>query len=814
MRDPLRLALPFLLAVLWAAAATASNAQGPPPVFSALADPGDGSGLLIRLDHGLLQGDPETVTVPLPGGTSTVAQRTWFRWRSADEWHWSGELDDTAPGLGVSLPGTLEIHYARGELFGYLHTAGGAVYRLTPDSGFHRLVAVESSGSGCGLMSGVSGEVGERISASRALSPSAPPPLLQSTTECSTSSTTVAIGVMVLYPRSLSSNAQEVAQYATARIGIANQVFNKSHVKIQYDEMYTGLITGEQPDTSGNPPTRSALEWLNDQFATPAIDTEVERLRKAYGADMIVLVIPPAPGDNCGYANTPVLTSAGEQLFILGGAFDDRPFVAVELNCGNGDLTFTHELGHTFGMLHENELVVAPGGALEPVYPWAYGYDIPVLDHATVMACYDNEGDCRRRKFFSHPDITIVTGQDPPAPAQVAIGQHSSNGERGAHNACVANLRRLRYAAIAQPPADQPPSLTITSPANGAQVNAGQAFNLSASATDPEDGDLRSEVAWESDRDGLLGIGSPLSATLSSGGEHILTATVEDAQGTAIPRSVHIRAFEPILPMVGLNSPNKDQEVSGDLTVTGWAIDSSGVKSLSFAVRTGSVVNPITLENFDADLPRPDVCSVYASLNDPNCPDVGFEGTLDASSLANGHHYLIVTATDLFDNERTFSRRFLKVTRLEIAVSQDTYVSEAEPSENFNDENVLRVRAKGSGQALHTYLKFRVSGVTGPLRSAKLQVRSRPTPLQGLRLYWMTYNGWREDSLTWANAHLGYYLTFPTSPHPANSLIEIDVSSIVTGNGTYTIGLVAPDAPNQALFGGDTPSRPKLELIF
>jgi PKD repeat protein len=81
------------------------------------------------------------------------------------------------------------------------------------------------------------------------------------------------------------------------------------------------------------------------------------------------------------------------------------------------------------------------------------------------------------------------------------------------------------------PPGNDSPSVTITSPADGARVATPASVNLTGEADDPEDGTLPDDaLAWTSDRDGPLGTGSALTVALSEG-EHHLILTATDAGG-------------------------------------------------------------------------------------------------------------------------------------------------------------------------------------------------------------------------------------------------------------------------------------------
>ena len=86
-------------------------------------------------------------------------------------------------------------------------------------------------------------------------------------------------------------------------------------------------------------------------------------------------------------------------------------------------------------------------------------------------------------------------------------------------------------------PGHAAPSVVITAPTDGVVVEPGP-LQLSGSATDLEDGDLSSQIAWSSDLDGPLGTGAP-SVSLSVG-EHVLTAEVTDSGGKSASQSISV----------------------------------------------------------------------------------------------------------------------------------------------------------------------------------------------------------------------------------------------------------------------------------
>ena len=88
--------------------------------------------------------------------------------------------------------------------------------------------------------------------------------------------------------------------------------------------------------------------------------------------------------------------------------------------------------------------------------------------------------------------------------------------------------------------ANQAPTLTITGPANGATFMQGDAVTFSATADDPESGDLSGSIAWSSNLDGALGSGAQVVTSGLGVGTHVVTATVSDGQGGDAQQTVTV----------------------------------------------------------------------------------------------------------------------------------------------------------------------------------------------------------------------------------------------------------------------------------
>jgi hypothetical protein len=93
---------------------------------------------------------------------------------------------------------------------------------------------------------------------------------------------------------------------------------------------------------------------------------------------------------------------------------------------------------------------------------------------------------------------------------------------------------------------------------------------------------------------------------------------------------------------------------------------------------------------------------------------------------------------------------------------------------------------------VNSYLRFSVSGVSGPVTQAQLLLHANSASPQGLIVKSVANNTWGETTLTSSNAP-AMGSTLATSPAVVNgSLITLDVTAFVTGNGTFSLGVSTP----------------------
>jgi hypothetical protein len=204
------------------------------------------------------------------------------------------------------------------------------------------------------------------------------------------------------------------------------------------------------------------------------------------------------------------------------------------------------------------------------------------------------------------------------------------------------------------------------------------------------------------------------------------------------------------------------------------------------------------------------------------CVDGAPAGTGLPTSIDQVFHFLKVsvdgnrvTVTPTDSQGRTFDVKTYDFSGTDVSLSPtaDAPVKEASPTTNFGGEN-LRVDA-GSDPDVESYLNFSVSGVSGPIQSAKLRLYAYTGTANGPAVY-STSTAWSEGGITWSNRPA------PTSAATddkgtiaGNSWVEYDVTPFVTGNGSYGFRLAGTSSDGVDFYSREAPAgspRPQLVL--
>ena len=119
--------------------------------------------------------------------------------------------------------------------------------------------------------------------------------------------------------------------------------------------------------------------------------------------------------------------------------------------------------------------------------------------------------------------------------------------------------------------------------------------------------------------------------------------------------------------------------------------------------------------------------------------------------------------------------------------TDDTYVDQAAINANFGTTTRLHVRSGASAGEQDSFLKFNVSGLSGSVISAKIEISS--VDVSGnLTAYAVPGTSWSETNMTWNNKPAtGSALA--TVNCVAGNNCEFNVTSAVPSNGVYAFCL-------------------------
>jgi hypothetical protein len=116
----------------------------------------------------------------------------------------------------------------------------------------------------------------------------------------------------------------------------------------------------------------------------------------------------------------------------------------------------------------------------------------------------------------------------------------------------------------------------------------------------------------------------------------------------------------------------------------------------------------------------------------------------------------------------------------------DAQIRSNQATKNFGTSTTLRVRLSQS----RAYLKFTVTGLTGPPTSAVLRLRVIDGSTNGGSVYAVANTTWTESGITWNNAPAitGTALS-SLGTVTTGTWVDFNLGSAITGNGTYTFAI-------------------------
>jgi uncharacterized repeat protein (TIGR02543 family) len=138
----------------------------------------------------------------------------------------------------------------------------------------------------------------------------------------------------------------------------------------------------------------------------------------------------------------------------------------------------------------------------------------------------------------------------------------------------------------------------------------------------------------------------------------------------------------------------------------------------------------------------------------------------------------------------------------------DAYVDSVNTGTNYGSNPSIRV--DGSSPVQNSYLRFTVAGTKGKVTGATLRVYANSAGVQGYEAKRVSDNSWGESTINYSNAPAIGSLIGGSGVFGAATWTAVDVSSYVSGNGTYSFVLTTPSATGINLSSREGSNAPQL----
>lgn len=247
--------------------------------------------------------------------------------------------------------------------------------------------------------------------------------------------TPVTIDVMILYTPGLASRlGSGLSARLDQLVALSNQAYRDSGVYINLR-----LVHHQQVDYSDTTSNNDALDALTS--GSGAAFAGIAALRDSKGADLVSLIRPFSGTKSGGCGVSWIGGSEGASIsgfahYAYSVVSDGNDIGGSNTYCN--DLSFTHEIGHNMGSMHDRAHATGQGA-----YPYSYGYGVTGV-FGTIMS-YINPVIGK----FSNPAMTCAGG--------IACGI-SEGAANSANNALSLNNTRVAVAGFRSPQQSLPPA--------------------------------------------------------------------------------------------------------------------------------------------------------------------------------------------------------------------------------------------------------------------------------------------------------------------------------------------------------------------
>jgi PKD repeat protein len=145
----------------------------------------------------------------------------------------------------------------------------------------------------------------------------------------------------------------------------------------------------------------------------------------------------------------------------------------------------------------------------------------------------------------------------------------------------------------------------------------------------------------------------------------------------------------------------------------------------------------------------------------------------------------------------------------------DSYVRSSSPTQNYGTKKELRVR--GGSTTIRSYLRFTVTGLSGPPVTAKVRLTVVEGSVNGGTVYPVSVTSWTESGsggITWSNAPpVGSPTLASAGAVSTGAVLELDLGGIITDNGTYSVAITSTSSDPVDFSSREGNAPPQLVLV-
>jgi hypothetical protein len=258
--------------------------------------------------------------------------------------------------------------------------------------------------------------------------------------------------------------------------------------------------------TYGKWPTASATVYVNPANSDGLSDSAV------------VSALQAAMNDWNTQGASPFRFNYGGVVRDTSTQLDNRNLVLFRNESNGGTIAYTYSWWDSSNRLLDSDMIIYDQGytffAFDGTCNPNIGYGVYLHDLTTHE--------------FGH--MLGLSHSDVPTATMHAGYAGCSTDQRSLDADDIAGIQSLYGRSSSSPPSNSAPTVSISSPGNGASYAAGSTVGFSGSASDAQDGTLTGSLTWTSNIDGAIGSGGGFNRTLSAG-THVITASVRDSGG-------------------------------------------------------------------------------------------------------------------------------------------------------------------------------------------------------------------------------------------------------------------------------------------